>query len=463
MESVDELLSSVNYNDVKTDSREVEKNDIFIAVHGYNTDHSLYIEDAIEKGACLIITDIDYECSIPCLKVDNIEDVLTYICEKIYGHSNLKLIGITGTDGKTTTATITKQLFNKFIPTAYIGTNGVDYEDLNVKTENTTPKKEELYKIFNLLSVNYCKDVVMEVSSEALLHDRVNSFKYKYIVFTNITEDHLNVHKSIDSYIKSKLRLIDYLDNDGIIITNNDDDNCKKIRNKNHKVYTYGIHEDSDFQIKNIVYKDEYTKFTIIHGKEKYNIKSPYKFLYNIYNLTAAFIICYLERLNINKVIKYITKLKPISGRGEFLNFGQNYKIILDYAHTENGILNLVESIKKYKQRIIVVTGSAGGREKEKRSRIGKYLLDNVDMVVFTMDDPRNESVDGIINDMIRDSDNKNYIRIYNREKAIFYALDKALEDNYVLIIGKGRDNYMAIGNEKIPYSDYNVIEKYFK
>ena len=463
MESVDDILSNINYKDIKTDSREVENNDIFIAVHGYNTDHSLYIDDAIKNGASLIVTDIDYNCNIPCLKVDNIEAALNYICEKVYGHNNLKLIGITGTDGKTSTATITKQLFNRFLPTAYIGTNGVDYNDLIIKTENTTPKKEELYKIFNSLSVNSCKNVVMEVSSEALLHNRVNSFKYKYIAFTNITEDHLNIHKNIDSYIKSKLKLIDYLDDDGIIIINNDDDNCKNISNKSHKIYTYGMNEESDFQIKNIVYKDEYTIFTIVHGKEKYNIKSPYKFLYNVYNLTVAFIICYLEKLNISKVIKYIKKLKPISGRGEFLDFGQNYKIILDYAHTENGILNLIENVKKYNKRIIVVTGSAGGREKEKRSRIGKYLLDNVDMVIFTMDDPRNESVDDIIDDMIKDSNNKNYIRIQNRKKAIFYAFDIAEEDDYVLIIGKGRDNYMAIGDEKIAYSDYDVIEKYFK
>ena len=447
--------------DVKTDSREVEEKDIFVATHGFNVDHSDYIDDAIKNGAAAVVTDIDYETNIPCIKVDNVEKSLSEICKKVYDYDNdLKLIGITGTDGKTTTATILKNLLR--VNTAYIGTNGIEYKNIKIKTDNTTPKKEILYKIFSNLKQNSCENIVMEVSSESLLHNRVDSFLYKYAIFTNITEDHLNIHKTIDSYIKSKLKLLDYLDKDGIIIVNNDDKVCRKINDDNHKIHTYGKSSNSDFQICDINYKEKFTTFTIKYKDKKYKIKSPYPFEYNIYNLTAAFIVCYLERLSIRKIIKKIKKLKPIMGRCEHLDFNQNYKIILDYAHTENGIRNLIENVKKYNKKIIVVTGSAGGREKEKRSKIGKYLLNNVDLVIFTMDDPRNESVDDIINQMIGEETNDNYIRIQNREKAIFYALDIAKENDYVLIIGKGRDNYMAIGNERIDYCDYDVIYKYF-
>ena len=451
-----------NFNDVKTDSREVVDGDIFVAIHGFNVDHSEFIDDAVNNGASMVITDKSCNINIPCLKVDNIDESLIDICKDIYNYNNeLDLIGITGTDGKTTTATILSNLLNRFIPTAYIGTNGIEYNNKKNKTENTTPKKEELYKYFSKLKNDCCKNVVMEVSSEALLHNRVDSFKYKYVIFTNITEDHLNIHKSIDSYINSKLKLIDYLEEDGIIIINNDDKICKNI-NSNHKIYTYGIDSKSDFQITDIKYKNKYTSFIIKHNNKKYHIKSPYPFLYNIYNLTAAFIVCYLEKLNIKKIIKYIKKLNPISGRCEFLDFGQKYKIILDYAHTENGIKNLVENVKKYKKRIIVVTGSAGGREKEKRSKIGSYLLNSVDLVIFTMDDPRYESVDDIIDQMIGDCNNKNYVRIQNRKAAIDYAFDIACDNDYVLIIGKGRDNYMAIEDKRVSYSDYDVITKYF-
>lgn len=449
--------------DVKTDSREVEKNDIFVAIHGFHVDHSKFIEDAIKNGASAIVTDIKYQSDIPCIKVDDIEKSLSEICKKVYNYDNdLDLIGVTGTDGKTTTSSMIKQLFHNYSNTAYIGTNGIEFKDIKIKTENTTPKKEELYKIFSNLKNNNCKRVVMEVSSEALLHNRVDSFLYKYAIFTNITEDHLNIHKSIESYINAKLKLLNYLTDDGIIITNKDDKNCRKITSNNHKLYTYGKDKDSDFQICNINFKERFTTFTIRHNNKKYKIKSPYPFEYNIYNLTAAFIVCYLEKLNIRKIKKSIKKLKPVLGRGEYLDFHQNYKLILDYAHTENGIKNIIENVKKENCKIIVVTGSAGGREKEKRSRIGKYLLNNVDFVVFTMDDPRNESVDDIIDQMIGKETKKNYIRIQNREKAIFYALDIATENDYVLILGKGRDNYMAIGDERIDYCDYDVIYKYF-
>lgn len=448
---------------VKTDSREVEKGDIFVAIHGFHVDHSEFIEDAIKNGAVAIITDIDYEADIPCIKVDDVQASLSEICKKIYHYDNdLELIGITGTDGKTTTASILKELLDG-LNTAYIGTNGIEYKDIKKKTENTTPKKEELYRVFSSLKKKNCQNIVMEVSSEALLHNRVDSFLYKYIIFTNITEDHLNIHKTIDSYIHAKLKLLDYLTDDGIIIINKDDTNCSKITSPNHKIYTYGKDKNSDFQICDIRFHEKFITFTIKYAGKKYKLKSPYPFEYNIYNLTAAFIVCYLEKLNIRKVKKSIKRLKPIMGRSEYLDFHQNYKIILDYAHTENGIRNIIENVKKYHQKIIVVTGSAGGREREKRSRIGKYLLNNVDFVIFTMDDPRNESVDDIIDQMIGKETNKNYIRIQNRKKAIFYALDIAEENNYVLILGKGRDNYMAIGDERVDYCDYDIICKYFK
>ena len=465
MHKLNDIFDNQKYKikDIKTDSREVEKGDIFVAIHGFNVDHSDYIEDAIKNGAAAVVTDIDYETNIPCIKVDNVEKSLSEICKKVYDYDNdLNLIGITGTDGKTTTATIIKSLLDSFFNTAYIGTNGIEYKEYKIKTENTTPKKENLYKIFSNLKQKSCENIVMEVSSEALLHNRVDSFLFKYAIFTNITEDHLNVHKTIDAYINSKLKLLNYLNDDGIIIINNDDKECRKIKDDNHKIYTYGKSSDSDFRICDINYIEKITIFTILYKDRKYKIKSPYPFEYNIYNLTAAFIVCYLEKLNIRKTIKSIKKLKPIMGRCEYLDFNQNYKIILDYAHTENGIRNLIENVKRNKQRIIVVTGSAGGREKEKRSKIGKYLLNNVDLVIFTMDDPRNESVDDIINQMIGEEKNTNYIRIHNREKAIFYAFDIAKENDYVLIIGKGRDNYMAIGDERIDYCDYDVIYKYF-
>ena len=177
--------------------------------------------------------------------------------------------------------------------------------------------------------------------------------------------------------------------------------------------------------------------------------------------MTLAFLICLSFNISPSLLIDRIQNLCVVSGRRELLNFGQNFDIILDYAHTLNGIVNVLKSVSDYK-RVITVTGAAGGREREKRSKIGKVVLEMSDFVIFTMDDPRNESVDDIIDDMISISDKKNFERVIERDKAIFRAFSLANDGDVVLILGKGRDNYMAIGNKKIPYCDYDVIKKYF-
>ena len=454
---------NIPIQDIKTDSREVKKGDLFVAVKGFNIDHSLYIDDAIKNGAVAIITDKDYKSNVPIIKVNDIDKVLVDICKKKYDfNSNLKLIGVTGTDGKTTTATIIKRLLDKKDKTAYIGTNGIEYLNKKESISNTTPTVEKLYKYFSDIDKNNISTICIEVSSEALFHKRVDSLRFKYVVYTNITEDHLNIHKTIENYIESKLKLSTLLDSNGIIIINNDDNKQKDLKNSNKKIYTYGKNKDSDFLIKDIKYLDNITRFIIEHNNKQYKIKSTLLGEYNIYNLTAAFIVCYLEGMKPRNIISNIKRLSSIDGRGEILSFGQKYTIMLDYAHTENSIKNIVEEVKGKYKRIIVVTGSAGGREKEKRKHIGKYLLDNTDLVIFTMDDPRCENVDYIIDDMISISNKTNYKRIISRSNAIKYALDIAKEDDIVLILGKGRDNYMAIGDEKIPYNDYEEIEEYF-
>lgn len=454
---------NLEINGIKTDSREVKDKDLFVAIKGFNIDHSLYIDDAIENGAAAIITDKDYEADIPIIKVDDIDKTLVEICKKFYDFdSNMNLIGVTGTDGKTTTATIIKRILNNKQETAYMGTNGIECGNTKESISNTTPTIENLYKYFSSIKNKGINTISMEVSSEALLHKRVDDLKFKYAVYTNITEDHLNIHKTIDNYIKSKLKLGTLLSDNGTIIINNDDKNQESLKEVNKRIYTYGKNINSDFIIKDIEYLDNITKFTINYNEKNYKIKSCLLGEYNIYNLTASFIVCYLEGMKPRNIIREIKKLKIIEGRGEVLSFGQNYTIILDYAHTENSIENIVSSVKDKHKRVIVVTGAAGGREKEKRKYIGKYLLENTDMVIFTMDDPRYENVDYIIDDMISISKKTNYKRIISRSNAIKYALDIAQEDDVVLILGKGRDNYMAIEDEKIPYNDYDEIKECF-
>ena len=447
----------IDVSGIIDDSRNVKEGYCFVATKGYNVDHFDYIDDAIKNGASVIVADREYKCSIPSIIVDDVNNEYINMCSKFYGVSpdEFNLIGITGTDGKTTTSTVISRLMGDM---ACIGTNGVLINDKYYPTNNTTPCISELYENLALIKNSNCKNVVMEVSSEALLHKRVKMFKYDVVCFTNITEDHLNVHKTIDNYRECKFMLINHLKEDGIVVINGDDENCCLLDREN--VYKIGFGNDNHFVISNVNEMSNFVNFTITYDGKNYMIKSPLLGEYNIYNVTMAFAVCLLKGISADILVDKISKLSTINGRREYFNFGQDYDIILDYAHTYNGIKSILESVSKY-NRIITVTGAAGGREVEKRPKIGKLVLEKSDIAIFTMDDPRYESVDKIIDDMVGDS-KKEYFRIINREEAIHKAFELASSGDVVLILGKGRDNYMAIEDRKEKYSDFDVINKYF-
>lgn len=444
------------------DSRKVKKGYVFFVTRGFNVDRIDFIFAAINNGAVAIVTDRVLNIDFPTVLVDNVKNSLIECC-KIFFNINLKdfcFIGVTGTDGKTTTTSIVEQLLNPFVKTAYIGTNGLKIGDKYFQTNNTTPDIVDLFECLCLASTNGCKYISMEVSSEALLHGRVDNLIFYSIGYTNITEDHLNVHKNLENYISCKKKLIDLLDIKGSCFINGDDVNCKSIVGNN--VYTYGFLNTNDYVIYDVKKKNKCVKFKIKAFGFIYEINSPFVEEFNIYNVTLAFLLCMSLNIDIGSsiLIKKIKYLKPIFGRMERLNFGQKYDLILDYAHTYNAIKNVLNFY--YGKKCLVVTGAAGGREKQKRSKIGKLLLEKSDFVVFTTDDPRNEDPMDIINQMIDNSIATNYSVILDREKAIVYSLDLAVDYDVILILGKGRDNYMAIGNDKIYYCDFDVISNYF-
>lgn len=435
------------------DSRLIKPGYIFVTTRGFNVDHFDYIKSAILNGAVFLITDREIDFSFPHIIVDNIDKYYKDICLKFYDIdlNEFSFIGITGTDGKTTTATIISRLIKD---SAYIGTNGLTINGKTISTNNTTPCISELYSDLKKVKDAGIKTVVMEVSSEALLHNRVDNIKFDIIGFTNITGDHLNIHGSFDNYVKDKMKLLDLVKNDGYVVFNGDDYNLCGI----NSIYSFGK-GDCNYRIEDISYNKKNTMFNIINKDNCYSIISPLRGEYNVYNVVMAFIICLLYKVDSNELIEGIKKLDSINGRCELLDFGQDFLIVLDYAHTINGIRNILDTFKDYK-RIITVTGSAGGRDHSKRSIIGDIVMDKSDISIFTMDDPRWEDVDSIIDEMV--GENKNYIRIIDRKEAINYALSIAVKGDVVLILGKGRDNYMAIGSSKIKYNDYDVIKEYF-
>ncbi len=467
MKKLSELYANyphIMIKDIKINSKEVEKNDIFVCVSGVNKDRNDFIDEAIENGASAIVTNKNIIKSVPVVYVDNPNTELVRLAKKFYDYpdSKLTLIATTGTNGKTTVATIIQELLGNDI-CGYIGTNGVAFENFEEKLRNTTPDADKLYKYFDKFVQNNCRYASIEASSEAFLRNRLRDLKFKVGIVTNVTEDHLNVHKTITNYIESKKELVKNVRSDGFSILNIDDKYYTDFLSvAKGKVLTYGKNK-SDLQILKI---DEYidkTDILVKYKEKKYSFTSPLLGEFNAYNLCAALLSLLALNFDLDYLLARVKNLTVPKGRFEVLDFN-NYKVILDYAHTTDALEKVYKFLNKVKKgRIITVTGSAGGREKEKRKDMGKVVLDNSDYVIFTMDDPRYEDPNKIIDDLVSASEKTNYERIIDRKEAIRKALSIAKENDFVLIAGKGRDNYMAIEDKYLDYNDYDVILDYFK
>ena len=454
---------------IKTNSKQVKKNDIFVCIHDEKEDRHKYIKDIKKASAIIIDKEQNNKNNIPLIKVNNTNDTLFQIYNSYYNNplKNLNIIGITGTDGKTTTAYLIKEILNKKEETAYLGTLGFIYKDKIIKTNNTTVSIDKLLEFANILKKENIKNLVMEVSSEGLLHNRCNHVFFNQIIITNITKDHLNIHKTYNNYLNTKIKIINHLKKDGIAIINKDDNSYKEInkvlKKKHIKRITYGKNK-SNMQISNIKETYKKTSFNIKIKSNNYKIETNLLSKVNVYNIVPALIAVNNIGISIEEIINIIKNIKQVPGRLNTFITKKESIIILDYAHTVNATKNILEFANNIKKRnIITVVGCAGGRDKEKRKEIGKIVTNKSNIVIFTMDDPRYEKVQDIIKDMTKELKKNNYIYIKNRKKAIKYAINISKKDDLILILGKGTDNYMAIKNKYKKYNDLKQIKKYTK
>ena len=449
-------------NDIKTNSKEVMKNDLFACIKGVTTDRHKYIDEAIKKGASCLVVSKGKKYTIPYVKVKNVNKELINILDNFYNNAkNIGIIAVTGTDGKTTTASIIKDLLGESC--GYMGTNGISGKNIKASSNNTTPSIELVYKYLDKFATVGMKFASIEASSEGMLHKRLEGLSFQVAILTNFTEDHLNVHKTLDNYLKCKRKVFHQLDKNGTAILNRDDSSYQKFRKIcKSKILTYGKNKYSNLRIIDFKEETDKTQITYIYDKQKITIDSPLLGEFNVYNLSAAILTLIALGYEMSDIRKRINNIKTPLGRCEFLHYGTNHKLLIDYAHTENGIRNILTYLNKIKKaRIITISGSAGGREKEKRGKMGKALQELSDLVIYTMDDPRDEDVMDIIEALI-DKTTNNYLIEPDRKKAILKALEMAKPNDIVAILGKGRDNYMAIGNKKIFYSDVLVLDEYF-
>lgn len=464
MKKLNELINTeynVNVNGIKINSKEIEKGDMFVCIKGVKTDRHDYIDEAIKNGASCIIGEKDITCSVPYIKVKNTNFILPELCRKFYDFSklHLKIIGVTGTDGKTTTSTSIEYLIGKD-KCGYIGTNGVSCSKFSHDSPNSTPDPTLLYKYFKELYDAGCEYVVMEASSEGFLRGRLDDLYFSAGGYTNITWEHINVHGSFDNYVKCKLKCASQTN--GKFIVNYDDKYHERFEEKSLNSLSYGSNPKCDLYIKDYTIDSRYTNVTFVYLGKEYSFMSPLLGKFNVYNLACAMLICLSLGFDMEELIENTMNI-DVSGRLEMINLGQKFKVMVDYAHTPNGIKSILEFAKVLDvNRTIVVIGSAGERDYKKRPIMGRTVLENSDYAIFTYEDPRSEDPLDIINQMISEiEDDTKYEIVVDRSMAIKRAIEIASENDIVLVLGKGNETYEKLKNETIYFNDIEECKKW--
>lgn len=439
---------------IKCDSRKVNKGDTFIALKGINGDGHRFIQDAINRGATKIVAEYGNYDVETLIVGDTREYLNKYLKDNYYDLiKDLKIIGVTGTNGKTTTCYLLYQALNLLdIKCAYIGTLGFYNQEYNKKLNNTTPDILDLYEMLLYLVKNNYKYVAMEVSSQGLELKRLEGIEFDYTAFTNLTIDHLDYHKTMENYALAKQKLFKKVKKDGKKIINNDDE-YKKYFLDNDSI-TYGF-TNSDYTISDYISNLDNTSFKI--NNEKYYTKLIGK--HNVYNLSIVIILLKELKVDNEKIKEIVSKLEHAIGRMDAVKYHDNL-IIIDYAHTPDAVEKIIRSVDGLGRRIITIVGCGGNRDKSKRPIMGSIATNLSDEVIFTSDNPRDEKPLDIINDIIQKLDKNNYEIEINREKAIKKGIQMLKKNDILLILGKGHEDYQIINGVKNHFSDIEVVLK---
>ena len=440
---------------IKTNSRKVKPGDTFVALRGLSSDGHSYIESAIANGATKIIAEEgNYE--VETIIVENTREYLEeYLLETYRDMLNeMTLIGMTGTNGKTTSCYLIYEALNRLsTKCAYIGTIGFYLDEKVCDLPNTSPDICDLYEMFIEAYEKGYRHIVMEVSSQGLSYGRLNKIPFDYAIFTNLTQDHLDYHKTMENYALAKQKLFKQIKENGCGIVNIDDSYSDYYKMGHYVTYGFG---DSDYKIKNCTLTAYGSSFELLD----YKINTKLIGNYNIYNVACAVIV--LDKLNYSKeeIELVVSKLLPPPGRMDIIKYKTN-TIVIDYAHTPDAMENIFATVKDLPHnKIYVVFGCTGSRDRKKRPVMMKMALNNSEYVFVTSDDLHEELFEDIVVDMLENNQLNHYIVEKDRGKAISMAISKLNENDILLILGKGHEEAIIIGNNKISFNDKKEVLK---
>lgn len=443
---------------LQVDSRKVKKGDTFIALRGVDTDGHDYILKAISNGASKVICE-EGNYDVETIIVPDTRDYLAnYLKDGFkYIRDKVKIIGLTGTNGKTTTAFLIHEAFYLLgVKAAYIGTIGFYMHDKIRSLNNTTPDLFDLYSMFYEAYEKGAKVIVLEVSSQGISYGRVRGILFDMAIFTNLTPDHLDYHKTMENYALAKQELFKHVKDCAIV--NGDDDYKDYYLLDNNKNITYGFNVN-DYQIKDYKMSHQGTIFTYVNPlKQEFVVKTPLIGKYNLYNLMGVIVSLKEYGFSDDNIVSILKNLKAPNGRMDIIPYHNN-SIIIDYAHTPDAIEKIIRTVKEVTHgKIITVFGCTGDRDRMKRPVMMKLVTNLSDYAIVTSDDLHNESFVHILNDMLENNKNTNYEVISDRTRAINKGISLLKENDVLLILGKGHEEFMIVKDEKIPMNDRKIV-----
>jgi UDP-N-acetylmuramoyl-L-alanyl-D-glutamate--2,6-diaminopimelate ligase len=464
--------TEVEITGVNIDSRRIEAGHLFVAIPGTQTDGHKFIPKAIELGAAAIICERmpeEHAEGVTYVVVESTESVVGIVATHFFGDPSrkLKLVGVTGTNGKTTIATLLYNMFRKFGHKCGLLSTVCNYiEDEAIPADHTTPDPIELNRLLAKMVEAGCEYAFMECSSHAIAQKRIGGLKFAGGLFTNLTRDHLDYHKTVENYRDAKKAFFDGLEKDAFAITNADDKNgLYMVQNTKAQVKTYSIRSMADFKAKIIECHFE-GMYLDINGKE---VGVQFIGKFNVSNLLAVYGAAVMLGKQPEDILVILSTLKSVSGRLEPIHSPEGYTAIVDYAHTPDAlenVLNTINEVLNGKGKVITVCGAGGNRDKGKRPIMAQTAAKLSDKVIITSDNPRFEEPQDIINDMLAGLDNKQMkkvVSIVDRKEAIRTASMMAEKGDVILIAGKGHEDYQEIKGVKHHFDDKEVVRDIFQ